>query len=599
VYENLVDDDFLVSATKNIMLIDYLLRNNKSTSFERFILQLKESKDIEFIAQYLRETSCYDTFIFEVCRLWDGFLDVVISDSNQSVSLEERQQAVLTALIVCNDEIIKNQNTTGILESYLEENLSEASCDDDKAEIIAQKLNLLQVEIQNLDTQLGGSSLRREVIENSLYAINVENMRSILKKELACSMDDIDNRFLTSLINGSVDEVAIYTLNNLSEMVSIVIKNYDKQQDAPEIVQRVSNDNADKELISAYIRMSETKIEDINLINEKYWNILAEKHTFVETVENVLIYFEKYSLDASLIKYLNESNIKENIDFSSEQDRSAKMWPEIYKANALSDEVYLELVEQVGRKITNFNVSGIDENKCQILINHKLIPMTAATINIFRTHYKSLMLDFICSDIINYTVLVKGTMFSIDEVKEILDDERVAEEDKIKLLSMTTENISVKEKKLSDIVFKRVLENHFDTSDLPYLGQKYEEYDDECRTAIYKVMVAHKAHLSNIVADIPKLLLTKLFSSTELSLVEKANMLDILIQNKKPNNLIGELLVAAGEDMLARLFSQARARMSPINNSTGHVRLLTVLKDNKIIEDFSEDEEGKQLRIKR
>jgi hypothetical protein len=345
--------------------------------------------------------------------------------------------------------------------------------------------------------------------------------------------------------------------------------------------------------------MSETKIEDINLINEKYWNILAEKHTFVETVENVLIYFEKYSLDASLIKYLNESNIKENIDFSSEQDRSAKMWPEIYKANALSDEVYLELVEQVGRKITNFNVSGIDENKCQILINHKLIPMTAATINIFRTHYKSLMLDFICSDIINYTVLVKGTMFSIDEVKEILDDERVAEEDKIKLLSMTTENISVKEKKLSDIVFKRVLENHFDTSDLPYLGQKYEEYDDECRTAIYKVMVAHKAHLSNIVADIPKLLLTKLFSSTELSLVEKANMLDILIQNKKPNNLIGELLVAAGEDMLARLFSQARARMSPINNSTGHVRLLTVLKDNKIIEDFSEDEEGKQLRIKR
>jgi hypothetical protein len=111
--------------------------------------------------------------------------------------------------------------------------------------------------------------------------------------------------------------------------------------------------------------------------------------------------------------------------------------------------------------------------------------------------------------------------------------------------------------------------------------------------------VAHKAHLSNIVADIPKLLLTKLFSSTELSLVEKANMLDILIQNKKPNNLIGELLVAAGEDMLARLFSQARARMSPINNSTGHVRLLTVLKDNKIIEDFSEDEEGKQLRIKR
>lgn len=599
VYENLVDDDFLVSATKNIMLIDYLLRHNKSTSFERFILQLKESKDIEFIAQYLRETSCYDTFISAICHLWDGFLDVVISDSNQSVSLEERQQAVLTALIVCNDEIIKNQNTTGILESYLEEDLSEASCDDDKAEIIAQKMNLLQVEIQNLDTQLGGSSLRREVIENSLYAINVENMRSILKKELACSMDDIDNRFLTSLINGSVDEVAIYTLNNLAEMVSIVIENYDKQQDAPEIVQRVSNDNIDKELISAYIRMSETKIEDINLINEKYWNILAEKHTFSETAENVLIYFEKYSLDASLIKYLNESNIKESINLSSEPERSAQMWPEIYKANAFSDEVYLELVEQLGRKITNFNVSGIDENKCRILINHKLIVMTAATINIFRTHYKSLIIDFMCSDIINYTALVQGPMFSIDEVKGILDDERVTEEDKIKLLSMTTELISVKERMLSDVVFKSILENHFDTNDLSYLAQEYERFNDECQTAIYKVMVAHKAHLNSIAEVCPKLLLLRLFRSTSLSLVEKANVLDVLLQNKKSNDLIAELLIATGEDMLARLFSQERSRMSSIENNAGHVRLLTVLKENKIIEDFLEDEEGKQLKIKR
>ena len=599
VYENLVDDDFLVSATKNIMLIDYLLRHNKSTSFERFILQLKESKDIEFIAQYLRETSCYESFITEVCRLWDGFLEVVISDSNQSVSLDERQQVVLTALSVCSDEVIKNQNSTGILEKYLEEDLVDASCDDDKAEIIAHKLSLLDIEIQNLDNQLGGESLRREVIENSVYAINVENMRSILKKELACSMDDIDNRFLTSLINGSIDEVANYTFNNLAEMVSIVIENYDKQQDAPEIVQRVSNDNIDKELISAYIRMSETKIEDINLINEKYWNILAEKHTFSETVENVLIYFEKYSLDASLIKYLNESNIKENINLSSEPERSAQMWPEIYKANAFSDEAYLELVEQVGKKIANFNVPGIDENKCSILINHNLITMNTASINIFRSHYKSLMCDFICSDVVSYTAHVRGSMYSVDEVKEILVDERIAEENKIKLLAMTADVISVKEKNLSDIVFKNILENHFDVNDLQYLAKDYEKYNDECKTAIYKVMLTHKARLNSIAGECSKSLLVRLFNSTRLSLTEKANILDVLLEIGKPNDLIAKLLVAAGEDMLARLFSQERSRMSSIDNNAGHVRLLTVLKENKIIKDFSKDEEGKQLKIKR
>lgn len=599
VYDNLVDDDFLISATKNIMLIDYLLRHKKSTSFERFVMQLKESKDVEFIAQYLRETSCYDTFISEVCYLWDGFLDVVISDSNQSVSLEERQQVVLTALSVCSDEVIKNQNSKGILEKYLEEDLVDASCDDDKAEIIAHKLSLLDIEIQNLDNQLGGESLRRKIIENSLYAINIENMHSILKKELACSTDEIGKQFLTSLINGSVEEVAIYTLSNLAEMVSIVVENKDKQQDVPEIVQRVSNENFDKELIAAYIRISETEIEDISQVNEKYWNILAEEHTFSETVENVLLYFEKYSLDASLVKYLNEAKIRENIKLSSEPDRSAHMWTEVYKTNGLSDEAYLELVEQIGNKIANFNVPGIDEDKCSILINHNLITMNKASINIFRSHYKSLMCDFICSDVVSYTTFVQGPMYSVDEVKGILEEERIAEEDKLKLLAMTADVISVKEKNLSDVVFKNVLLNHFDVNDLQYLAKDYEKYNDECKTAIYKVMLNHKARLNLIADECSRSLIVRLFNSTGLSLTEKANILDVLLENGKPNDLIAELLVAAGEDMLARLFSQERSRMSSIENNAGHVRLLTVLKENKIIEDFSKDEEGKQLKIKR
>jgi hypothetical protein len=184
-------------------------------------------------------------------------------------------------------------------------------------------------------------------------------------------------------------------------------------------------------------------------------------------------------------------------------------------------------------------------------------------------------------------------MYSVDEVKEILEDERIAEEDKIKLLAMTADVISVKEKNLSDIVFKNILVNHFDVNDLQYLAKDYEKYNDECKTAIYKVMLTHKARLNSIANECSKSLLVRLFNSTGLSLTEKANILDVLLENGKPNELIAELLVAAGEDMLARLFSQERSRMSSIDNNAGHVRLLTVLKENKIIDDFSEDKSYK------
>ena len=598
VYESLKEEDFLVPATRNNMLIDYLVRHKKRTSFEKFAMQIKESSDVDFIAQYLRNTMCYESFISDICRIWDGFLNAVISDSNQAISLEERQQVVLTSLTVCTDEEIKKQNENGILKKYLEEDISAAICDDEKAETIAEKLNMMNVKIYNLDAQLGGGSLRQEVVENSLYEINIENMESILKNELSHANDDIDNRFLSSLLNGGVDEVAIYTLSNLAEVVSIVVENNDKQNDDQKIVQRISNADIDKELITAYLKISETIVDDIASVNDKYWNILAEKHTFSEKSENILFYFEKYGLDMSLVKYLNEANIKENIDFTSESDRCVRLWKEVYKKNTLSDETYFELVEQIGCKIDNYNDFNLDEHKCRYLIEHNLIPMNPSTINLFRMHYQTLMCDFICSDIPKYIALTKGAMFSIDEVKELLEDSRVKEEDKIKLLSMTTDVISVKDKKLSDVVFKEILAKHFDVNDLQYLSEKYDKYNDECKNAIYKIMVVHKAQLISIADDISALLLTKIFSLNDLSLIEKANILDVLIQNKKPNDLIAKLLTATGENVLARLFVQGRSRMSPIVYDAGHEQLLTILKKNNIIEDFS-GEEGKQFRIKR
>lgn len=112
-------------------------------------------------------------------------------------------------------------------------------------------------------------------------------------------------------------------------------------------------------------------------------------------------------------------------------------------------------------------------------------------------------------------------------------------------------------------------------------------------------MVAHKAHLNSIAEVCSKLLLSRLFRSTSLSLVEKANVLDVLLQNKKSKDLIAELLIATGEDMLARLFSQERSRMSSLKNDAGHVKLLTVLKEHNIIDDFIIEEDAEHLRIKR
>lgn len=599
VFDNLKDDDFLIPATRNYMLIDYVIRNKKSHSFELFILQLKENKDVDFISQYLRNTKHYNEFISKTCKLWDGFLDLIISNENETMLLEERQRVVLTVLCVCSEEIIKNQNNIGVLERYIEDDLSEAICEDDKAEIIAEKLKTFDIEIQDLDSQIGSEKLREMIVQKSLYALNIVNLQSILRKELACNEEVLRVKFLSSLIEGNDSDVAGYMDDNLGEVVGIIVENYDSQTDDPDIVAKVSNSNTDDNVISEYLQMSDTIIEDISKVNSKYWKILAEKHTFGESIDNILMYFEEYKMDTSLVQFLNSANINENIDFSSEPDRSNDLWLEVYKNNGISDDVYLYLVEQIGREISNFNTICMEENKCRILIEHKLIPMNQNTITFLRAHYKSLMHDFICSDIGNYIVNVKGAMYSIDEVKGILEETIVKEEDKIKLLNMTTDVISVADKKLSDLVFINIIENHFDSNDLQYLAEKFEKYNAECKSVIYKKIVENRTQLSNIAGDASISLLTKIFGDKSISLLDKVGILDVLFKKEKPNDVIAKLLNAAGEDVLARLFIPGRSRMSLISNDAGHKRLLGVLKDNGIIKGFSEENEGEFFKIKR
>lgn len=599
VHDNLVSDDFLLPSIRNFSLTDFILRSGKAESFEAFVLQLKENSDLEFIGQYLRSTSCYSKFIIEICKLWDGFLEAVISDENQEMSLEERQETVITALYECSLDVIQKQNESEALTRYLSESIIDASCKDDEVEKVAEQITNLEVKINNLDSAVASKVLRSAVIDNNSYEITFDNLISLLQKDFSCSKEEIDNQFLSLLVNCENEKVSDYVKDNLSETIKLIVENFDKQEDSQETVVMVATSGIKDELITEYLELSETVLDELSVINAKFWGTLAEKHTFAESASNVLQFFEKNKLSGQLIVFLNEVEVQTNIDYASDPDRSATFWLEAYKNNELSDKVYLYLAETIGKVLSNFTISNIDELKVKILIEHDLIAMNTNSINTFRNYYKNLLLTFICSQVDTYISIVQGPMYSIDEVESLLDEEYVTEEQKMKLLNMTAEPISVQERNLSDIVFKDILTNHFDANDLQYLAIEFETYNDECKNSIYRKIVAHRAEFPEIAPVSSEKLLRRFFSDDAITLSDKVVILDSLLKAKVQDSLIGTLLNDAGEEMLARLFSQERSRMSQITNDVGHKQLLKVLKENKVIDDFSEEDDGTQLRIKR
>lgn len=598
VFANLESDDFLLPAIRNFELTDYIVRTHQNNAIESFVFQMREKIDYEYIGQYLRNTNYYNEFCSEICKLWDGFLDVVISGDNQEMSLDEVQHIVITALLICSNETVQQQNESGILTKYLSSSTENISCDDCKAVELAEQFMNLKVKIDNLDTQIISKAVRMEVIKRSSYRLSYENLRSILMKDFQYSQKKVSMSFLSLLLRDDKKSLYTYVMDNLKTVVKLIIDNTREAiSDEKTTVSMITMSDIDEKVILEYLNRSTTIIEDLNNVNPSFWHIFAEKHTFTETTDNVLKYYEKNKLDDSLIDYLNGSDVGETMSFSNAMTGVDSFWHDVYKENSFSDDIYRILVEEIGTNIVDFNVPELDENKCEILLQNNLIAMTTSNINIFRTNYPKLVHKFICTDIDNYIALAQNQMYSINEVVDILNEGSINEKHKVKLLRETTEKISVFGEKYSDSVFEEILSNHFDINDFSYLSKNYDNYNEDCCSAIYKQVVLHKQKLLETCADSSNKLLMKFFGDESISLQDKSLIVENLIKAGKSFEVISELLVAADEDVLAKLFRTEKSRMSLISNDAGHVALLKVLKENGIIDNFSE--ENNQLKIRR
>lgn len=599
VSEYLKSSSYLMPATRNNCLIDYLLSNNECESLKSFIIQLKDNGDMTFISQFLRNTNCYDLFVEFLCKEWDGFLDYVISEENIDMLVAEKQSMVLTALRVCSQDVIIRQNMSNTLTLYLSEDIRGVSCDIKASNVIANQMDILGVKIKHLDTQISSSSIRKLLISNATYEVNFDNLKSILLTELNYLQDDIDNRFLSSLIECQSYSVSNYVKENLEKAVQAVNDNLFIQNDSLDIISMIMASDIDEELKTGYLELSKTVFEDINDVSEKYWPILAEKHTFSEIESNVLNYFKKYGIDESLILFLNMSQIGDRLVFSKSTEGIATFWEEIYKTDELSDDVYSAIAEEIGFVIAGFNTNSINNNKCKTLLDNRLISMNAISLNTFRDYYPELLKQFIITNIDDYLVLVKGPIFNIKEIGSLLEVDEITKEQKLQLLNMSSEAVSVRNKQLSDEIFEEILLKHFCIDDLDYLLENYDQFNNKCRDVIYKTIVLQKKLLQEVAGICSKTILSKFFEDKEINLTDKAKALDALINNNCPYKVIAELLKTAGEDRVSRLFLQERPRAFAVTNDMGHVQLLEVLKNNGIIKDYYEEDGGAQLRIKK
>lgn len=601
VIENLKADDFIQPETRNFFVVDYILERDMDSHIRNIVLQLQENCDYEFIAQYLRVTKSKTQFIGALNKYWIGAMVAMISDENQVMSLEEIQDYILTSIAYLQEDDLRNHNQENLLSIYIVERFENAVCETSLCEAVGDSLEILDVKFHDINRQIGSDDLRTSVYVRNLYDLNRDNTESILRKEYGLKTEDIKDKELTAVFSIGDQPLVKYVDEKINDFISdIVIKN-DRVQDSTEISTEILNrEDVQTELKEQYIPLLSESFESLEGINEKLWATILTYEKVICSPEEIFRFFNRFGMTDELVDFIN--NQAETLDYASyeDEDTRTKFFNESIKNVGIENEHYKEIMRQIGRLISLFNISGLGDDKVGILIEESLIEMNLQNLQFIRQNYPNTVLLYVENDVDGYLEISQRNNFVIEEALMILGDRKIDFNSRQKLVDQIPSAISIRQYDFDDEIVKYILTKKYDANDAPHLIKNFNKYSEEIREIIYKKIKNPTSTIKNYIADIAsdKKLIYKIFGDDDISTVDKTAILDLLITDKADVDLV-ILLQKMGFTNMIKLVSGDTSRLPQIKNGAEEQGVLSLLKKHGYIESFSIDKDSIKVERKK
>lgn len=603
IMQNLEPDDFLRPEIRNYGLIDHILESDLHDYTEKFVYQMQENTDYEYIAEQYRHTKHKDKYVRALCEYWGNSITLMISSENQAMSLKEVQEFVICCLASCNADIINSQNIEDRLTTYISNDFEGATCLKDECAAVRANLAVLKVEFIDLDKQIADADLRKAVYDSNLYVPNKDNIYCILKNEYSLDDGNIENRVLSAICSDDKQPLYSYVMDNINDVIrDIVLENEIVNEDAEIARVVIENDAVENELKDQFVNMLDYSFDSFEGFSDDQWKRIITFNAIVHTASIILQYFRKYKLTTELVEFINTSD--DSIDYSDITDADdallSEFWNECYRNNTIENGRYKEIAEQLGKIITNFNVPNMSTEKVKALFRMHLVSMTIQNLTYIRQNYPSLVVNYIESDANGYIAIATGNNFNANEALQAIESRNIDVESKKRLVSLVPAPISVCKKQYDDEVIEYILQNKIDVNELPSLLENYDEFSESAQGEIYRNLKTHVNVLKNNIMTLSKnkKLLEKLFADSVFSYKEKASLVDLLISNDCKSDL-SLLLEKMDLSNFTKIVNKDSSRLPQIKKGDKEIAILTVLKNHGYIEGFESDKDSDTIRVER
>lgn len=594
--------DFYEEETLNFNLLKGLLVNQENPKYQKYlsalIKQMKDNKDTEFISKFYDSTQFDKTFIIKLNEQWTDFFSYIAV--NKILPLKQIRGFSLDSLCLLDENKIQDINVEGCLTDYISNQSDYLNIQNpDVAKIISQ-FCILGVKLKKIEIDTANKDLIVGVYENNLYELTFENIKLMIKSMYGeYDSYNIEHRNYTVIQGKSESPLAKYIAENINRYANEYLKNCNGYiEDSEDVAIKFINDeNVLGDIQEKYVNVLKTVISDISVIqNKKLWNEMLDKRIIKKTVPNIIHYYTEYCCDSQLIKFINECDA--GMDYSHiENEFGGEIARQFFDSVAVNNEIktsrYQEILCNMGYGYDVYDAYDISDDKMEVLIKKDVIEMNNVGLEYIRNHYKKYTALYIDENIEAYLRIITSDNFSYEEALHILGME-IGDKEKIDLLGLTTEPISVVGKGYSSSLIKYILDNNFDEHDENELYQHFSEYEEVIQSSIYRVA---KSRIANIIDNSTIVLDDNLLS--ELLTMSKCSMDDkIQLWAKALPNLTEETCKKHFDELgfpeLKGIFTKRNNYTKTYEDNSFIRDILYVLKKNTWIFDYykKSDDEG-------
>lgn len=582
--------DFDQEETLNFDLFTYLLQTSHIDYVERLIEQLKSTKNLKFIGAYFDTTIELSAYIKHLNMGWPEVFSTALSE--RLLTENQIRRYSIASLYYSNDDIIELVNKENCLCDYISNARDYLAIDNPNIDRLIHCFTLLGVCFIGFDYTELNKELFQAVYEESLYEINAENLQLIQREILgAKNADDFFHKNYTILCLHPDSAITQYVNQNINEYFHVVLQVSDGTiyDDENVAVAVFNNANLTTDYKQSYISALRTTITSIKEIaDSSLWSSLLDADIVQYSEYNIMDCFNAVKLNESVIGYINRCDI--DLDFSKteyDEDAKEKLFDSVVICNGIDNSKYRQILVSLKFSYDAFDIADISDDKITILIDTNIIRMTADNLKYVRENYHNQIFYYIRKSIEKYIDIVDETLFSREELLEILTWD-ISDKLKIRLLELSDEEISIIGKNYSPAVCLHILNNNFAKSDLPDLFSSFEQWDNFVREKIFDYAVRHIASIIDDPNSVSQKLINNLLHSERVNRDEKIDLFIAIIPALCEESIKGILTLLNLTDYLKIFDTRSRPKFE-INDE--NEKLLTVFKESNLIHNYEESPE--------